>query len=487
MSLKIQMPLLMLRSSISRRKRRGPVFRERFVIVMVAVFILMLAPTAKASWYPYSEKYTEWQNGRPMTMAALHNCVPRDQLTDRMARFKAAGLNTFVWFKPGAAHDYFRAAHEAGISWAGGHRGGATVIAEALRIPGCAYLITADEPSGTMPEDFAEIAKLAEWLRQDYPNIPQYVQFSIAKADHDVLIEEVKPDIFSFDHYPLRGDNTTDKHYLYNVMWGRQTAQRYKLPYWMWIQSFGDATGNPASYLRLPDEADIRFLVFTLLAHGGTGIQFFIYYGYGDGPPKNVQNMVDDLQVNRPGSEPPKNHKYENTVKSRGWFAVRDVAPEVQVLARALLNLRSKDPVAYSGGSKLWNRDAPGYAIRPKVPFRLEAFEGHGALESAKIAEGEDTGVLVGFFDDKQNEEYFMVVNLAHGLNMSKMDGQRTVRLSFDGTVKQIERLNRFTGLVETLLTREGAADTRLIDIQLEGGTGDLFKWSNGRPWDLRK
>tara|TARA_Y100000294_G_C8563949_1_gene340119 strand:+ start:145 stop:576 length:432 start_codon:yes stop_codon:yes gene_type:complete len=143
--------------------------------------------------------------------------------------------------------------------------------------------------------------------------------------------------------------------------------------------------------------------------------------------------------------------------------------------------------VAYSGGSKLWNRDAPGYAIRPKVPFRLEAFEGHGALESAKIAEGEDTGVLVGFFDDKQNEEYFMVVNLAHGLNMSKMDGQRTVRLSFDGTVKQIERLNRFTGLVETLLTREGAADTRLIDIQLEGGTGDLFKWSNGRPWDLRK
>ena len=466
-----------------------------FVFLLVAGFVLMFmfTPTAFApperAWYPYSEKYTKWQKDRPMVMAALHNCVPTDQLTDRMARFKAAGLNTFVWLKPGNAHHFFRAAHEAGISWAGGHRGGAKVIAEALKIPGCAYIMTSDEPGGTKPEDFAEIAKLAEWLRQNHPDIPQYVQFSIAKADHDIVIETTKPDIFSFDHYPLLADGTTDEHYLYNVMWGRQTAQRHKLPYWMWLQSYGVQSDNPnARYSkRVPDEADIRFLTFSLLAHGGTGIQFFIYYGYGEGPPSTATNMVDDLDVVRPGREPAANHHYERTVISRSWFAVRDVAPEVQTLARALLNLRSKNPVAYAGNGTLWDRDAPGYRLKPAVPFRLGAFQGHGAFKSVEVVQGKDMGLLVGFFDDKAGEEYFMVVNLVHGLNMSKMDGARMVRLTFDAKVDQIERLNRLTGLVETLRTRKGEADTRVLDIQIEGGTGDLFKWSNGRSWDLRR
>ena len=459
--------------------------RKGLRIVSAAAAVMIAAASTASAWYPYSKKYTKWQQGRPMMMAGLHNCVPEDQLTDRVARFKASGLNTFVWLKPGAAHDFFQASHKAGLSWAGGHRGGIPVVAEALKIPGCAYIMTSDEPGGTKPEDFARIAPLAEWMRKNHPDIPQFVQFSIAKADHDVVIQATKPDIFSFDCYPLRGDGSLDPHYLYNVMWGRQTAQKYRLPYWMWLQSFGRSVNRPATDLRVPDEADIRFLVFTLLAHGGTGLQFFCYYGYGDGPPQTANNMIDDPYVKRPGSEPPANHKYENTAMTRSWFAVRDLAPEVQVLARALLNLRSKNPVAYSGGNKLWDRKAPGYAIRPKKQFRLQAFQGHGALRSAKIVEAEDTGVLVGFFDDKAGQEYFMAVNLAHGLNMSKVDGMRRVRLTFDKGIETIERLNRLTGLVETLMTKE-EGNARVLDVLLEGGTGDLFKWANGRPWAMR-
>ena len=104
-----------------------------------------------------------------------------------------------------------------------------------------------------------------------------------------------------------------------------------------------------------------------------------------------------------------------------------------------------------------------------------------------KVVEGEDQGLLVGFFDDKAGEEYFMVVNLAHGLNMSKMDGERTVRLVFRKSVEKIERLNRLTGRVETLETKKAGSVARILKIRLEGGTGDLFKWSNGNPWDLRK
>lgn len=103
-----------------------------------------------------------------------------------------------------------------------------------------------------------------------------------------------------------------------------------------------------------------------------------------------------------------------------------------------------------------------------------------------RVADGEDMGILVSPFDDEAGEEYFMVVNLAHGLNMSKMDGACMVRLTLDKSVETIERLNRLTGLVETLRTKPAEEDdARVLDIQLEGGTGDLFKWSNGNPWAL--
>jgi hypothetical protein len=87
----------------------------------------------------------------------------------------------------------------------------------------------------------------------------------------------------------------------------------------------------------------------------------------------------------------------------------------------------------------------------------------------------------VSFFDDRAGQEYFMVVNLRHGKDMSKMGAAGTVRLTFDPSIAKIERLNRLTGLVEVLETRFGAtAAERFLDIQLEGGTGDLFKYHTG-------
>ena len=79
-----------------------------------------------------------------------------------------------------------------------------------------------------------------------------------------------------------------------------------------------------------------------------------------------------------------------------------------------------------------------------------------------------------------------MVVNRAHGKNISKKDGPRTIRLTFCANVEKIERLNRLTGLVSTFRTTKGDDRSCRLNIQLEGGTGDLFKWTIGKPWALR-
>ena len=49
-----------------------------------------------------------------------------------------------------------------------------------------------------------------------------------------------------------------------------------------------------------------------------------------------------------------------------------------------------------------------------------------------------------------------------------------------------VERLSRLTGKVEVLETTALGDKHRTLDVQLPGGTGDLFKWSNGKPWALR-
>ena len=451
------------------------------ILATVALTVALFGQNAQG-WYPYGERYTQWQKDRPMVFAGLHNSVPRDRLPERIARFKAAGLNTFIWGKPAKALHFFQAAQEAGLAWACWGRGGPAAITQAMKIPGNAFIMTGDEPNEKQPEDLVEIAELIGWVRKTYPKTVAFANLSIPSINHDVYIKKCQPDVFSFDHYPLQRDGATHDNYLFDLAWGRQTSMRYRLPYWMYLQSFGRKAKKPSYAYRNPDEADVRFLVFTFLAHGGTGIQWFMYYGYED-------SMVMDSRVRKVGSAPSDSQKYENSYPTRSWFAIRDVAPEVKVLSRAIVNLRPKGKIGYVGNGLLWDHEAPGYPIPPTIPFRNKRFVGRKALRSIKILDKDkgkkNLGAMVGFLDDQGGQEYFMVVNLQHGAKMSKMDGLRTVRLVFNRSVEKIERLNRLTGRVEVLRTK-GIRGRRTLDVRLEGGTGDLFKWSNGKPWALR-
>ena len=131
----------------------------------------------------------------------------------------------------------------------------------------------------------------------------------------------------------------------------------------------------------------------------------------------------------------------------------------------------------------LWNM--PDNSVMCCFTQATGPFKGRGALRSVKIVEADNMGALVAFFSDQSEQEYFMVVNLQHGKNVSKTAAARRVRLTFGLKVKTIQRLNRLTGQVETLKTLP-AGGGRTLEIQLPGGTGDLFKWDNRKAWALR-
>ena len=69
--------------------------------VLCAAALAAASAAAADDWYAYPPTYGRWQARRPLLFAALHNSVPTDRLPDRMQRFKAAGLNTLIWWKPG--------------------------------------------------------------------------------------------------------------------------------------------------------------------------------------------------------------------------------------------------------------------------------------------------------------------------------------------------------------------------------------------------
>lgn len=466
------------------------------IVTPAVLMMVAFSAGARAEWYSYPERYVAWQANRPFMMAALHNTFPTDHIPERIARFKAAGLNTLFTLEPHNSVAWHQAAHEAGLQWASEHPvrfvtpdwkvvnpasplNGLAVnemLSRVLQTPGLAFIKAGDGPK--TDEHLDNIATFTKWMHAEFPDALVLTCLSIAQLsvglteyDADRYVEKAKPDVFAYFRYPLRSGYEDAPEFLVQMREARDAARRNQLPAWMYVQTWGqprfreDGTERePDAWLRLADESDLRYLTFTFLAHGGNGLMFFLYYGH------HGTVMMEDTAVEE-SRDPPEKHRLENLIETRAYYAVRDVAPEVNILSRALLNLRTKDPIGYTGAT---------------IPKKCDAFEGHGDLRAVVNRDDPGEQLLTGFFEDQSGEEYFMVVNLVHGENMSKMDGARTIRLTFNKNIKQIERLNRLTGLVETLHTQQ-EGDARVLDVMLLGGTGDLFKWSNGQSWALRE
>ena len=88
----------------------------------------------------------------------------------------------------------------------------------------------------------------------------------------DDYIRIYNPQILSFAYYPLYEAGIMQLGYFDNMSVMRRKAAEAKIPFWFYVQtcSFSDNT-------RIPNEADLHWLVNTALAYGSKGIQYFTY------------------------------------------------------------------------------------------------------------------------------------------------------------------------------------------------------------------
>ena len=191
--------------------------------------------------------------------------------------------------------------------------------------------------------------------------------------------------------------------------------------------------------------------IFSALTTGHKGINYFRYDGPGNLYGPSSPNLVD----NPTGTA---NDLYDDA---------QDVNAEVAHLETSLKFLNSTAVRYIKQGTRT--------ATPSTMPNYTSGVQ-QSQLTNVRITSpaGPYTDGIIGFFDDDKGDEYFMLANMNFNQNMMTHDAL-DFQMQFDNTVTSLQRLDRETGqVVDVPLTNQR------LDVNLPGGTGELYKYNTG-------
>jgi hypothetical protein len=335
------------------------------------------------------------------------------------------------------------------------------------------------------------VSKLAQW-REQVPTVISYTNQpggQMTATQIQSYMQQAKPDMLMFDTYPFNGVNAGGSPtYLY------QNMQKYRLqglagndgtgstpiPYAMYTQTFTDPN---VLVIHKASDSEMRLNQFAAWAFGFKFISSFVY----ESP--NVQDINSTLFSG-----------LGDTTPTDAFSQVAETNRQSRNLGSALVRLLSTDVrmiMGKHGTSGATNATPSG------VDNDLDNIAGDSYLASAGVTVHPTSGinnnqpgdVIIGFFkplheafdgDDYSNQTYFMVVNGLSDATATSSATQQTIRLTFNfgsSGITSLQRLSRTTGKVETVSLTSNGTGGYYVDITLDGGTGDLFKYKTGAPF----
>ena len=403
-----------------------------------------------------------WVRSHPLTTMAL-TIIPR---SFDPQQYKAANLTTTLAWKQ--RPQLLKGSASVGLPW---HLNLRSVLlrenglTDAIRMrlkshhdnyKGCTGWIVWDEPNRS---DMFIAAEAIKWLKETYPDTLVYsnafpmgasleryyggklpaggYSYEQYLRDFAVIMD---PDVIMYDAYIFReGGGTANPFPTMSI--ARKVALAVAKPYWSFVQSHSDERRG----YRMPSESDLRMQVFAHLTSGYTGIAYFTYEDQ-QGPA-----MVSNATLERRPI----------------YYQVARLNQEVRNVGQTLRFLKSTDVRYVPGrgnpvpaGATAWQ---PGAGGDPTIKSVV--------IEDPNAEPAEWRDVLIGFFRDDRDRDYFMLANLWHGGGASAAQRALTVTLTLDQTVTRMGRLSRETGRPETLLV-----DGDKFQVTLPGGTADLFR-----------
>jgi hypothetical protein len=160
-----------------------------------------------------------------------------------------------------------------------------------------------------------------------FPNYANAVQLGTgtnaevicSKAEYEAYVRQymqvVSPPFLCFDHFGIRGDNThraVSERYYENLELIADEAKKANIPFWGYALSSA-ITGFP-----IPTLADLRLQMYSNLAYGAQGLNYYAYWNGGTQPP-----VADG-------------------VKTPTYYVVQEMNREIKTLSKVFLNAEVK-------------------------------------------------------------------------------------------------------------------------------------------------
>lgn len=169
-------------------------------------------------------------------------------------------------------------------------------IAKFADHPAYAGQLFLDEPSVAYYDTLADFINI---YRQTYINKLPYVNMlpyyavgpNTYLANFNSWMSKVNPSMYSYDSYPLIDYDPSEttyetemSDYYYNLDLLRANTMEYGIPMWSFVATVGyETSGANANEpnRRMPSREDLRWEVFSNLAFGSKGIQYYCYWNPG--------------------------------------------------------------------------------------------------------------------------------------------------------------------------------------------------------------
>jgi len=239
-----------------------------------------------------------------------------------------------------------------------------------------------DEPD---VKELEGLAKLATILKETIPGKLPYINLFPYHVPADrlgtdyvtyvrMLAEKAGQPFLSYDNYSLVGTEMLD-HFYNNLEIVRRVSVETNTPFWNCI--LANAHFNYSE----PSDATFNLQVYSTLAYGGRGIQYFTYFTPQVG---NYRLAAIDQFGNR----------------TRTWDMLRRINYQIHALAPTLLKLHSTGVYHY-----------PDVPPQGKPLSASQLIERVDVRQSGLVRSPAGGRILIGEFQDSAQRPYFMLVN----------------------------------------------------------------------------
>ncbi|UCD52928.1 MAG: hypothetical protein JSW27_09870, partial [Phycisphaerales bacterium] len=251
---------------------------EKLPVLLIAVAFCVAAPAGDCSAPAARVPILAWHS------------IPEDELSiDRFRELAGMGLtHSLMHYSPAGNARALDLAAQAGVKLFVGD-GRFSQPGEELRRaaesyrdhPALAGYLLRDEPSVGA---FAALATARDALKAidpvhwSYVNLlPTYAsptQLGCATYPEHVrrFMLEFRPEVLSFDHYPILEGDRLRGDYFQNLEWIRQSSLEFGTPFWAF------ALTCPHKPYPMPTLGHIRFQTWSNFAYGAKGLQYFTYW-----------------------------------------------------------------------------------------------------------------------------------------------------------------------------------------------------------------